>query len=148
MGHYSIRQRRDIAENTSSASCRDQAQSWLSTYSRHHRKCDRSANQTYPTRLLDLQPHRTDAELCLCITKDGQPHEPYMTLSRCWGAAQFLKLTTATIERFKVGIETSDSLKTFREAVLITKDFRARKKALRRNAPRPFTSNQRTRFSP
>ena len=49
-----------------------------------------------------------------------------MTLSHCWGKAQFLKLTTLNIKNLQDGFAISDLPRSFRDAVLITWKFGVR----------------------
>jgi len=57
----------------------------------------------YPTRLLDLGPHGTEADsIKLCITAQDAPEGPYFTLSHCWGntrSARCLYPISITSER-------------------------------------------------
>ena len=86
-GLQPIPQQREVAvsDNTASTDCFIQVRSWMSNCLRYHQRCGRSDHRAlyifYPTRLLDLQPQRTDVELCLCITHQNPPETPYMTLS-------------------------------------------------------------------
>ena len=117
----------DIADSTASASCFDQARSWVSTCLRHHESCGRSTSrglyQYYPTRLLDLQPQCTDIEICLCIPHRDPPGTPYMTLSHCWGTSRFFKLTRANLKHLEVGFQLVELPRTFREAIYITREL-------------------------
>ena len=98
----------------------------MSTCLEHHRRCGRSLNQYYPTRLLDLLPQRLNVDLCLRTTQEDPPDRPYMTLSHCWGTAEFLRLTSATKNYLEAGFRLSELPKTFREAVQITRELGVR----------------------
>lgn len=95
----------------------------------HHRRCvpmNQGLLQYYPTRLLDLHPGRTDVDLCLRITNQDPPDSSYMTLSHCWGTANFLKLTNATLKYFKEGLKIKELSQTFQDAVQITREVGVR----------------------
>ncbi|CAF9938262.1 hypothetical protein IMSHALPRED_000735 [Imshaugia aleurites] len=49
-----------------------------------------------------------------------------MTLSHCWGTAEFLRLTSATKNYLEAGFRLSELPKTFREAVQITRELGVR----------------------
>ncbi len=123
----SIPRRRSIADNTASAGCFDQARSWIATCLRHHRDCgatsSRALYQYYPTRLLDLQPRRTDIEIRLCVTHQDPPETPYMTLSHCWGTSRCLKLNRANLRYLVAGFQLTKLPKCFREAIQITREL-------------------------
>lgn len=129
---YSVPQQRDaaVSDNTASTDCFNQARSWISNCLRHHQCCGRPENgalyNCYPTRLLDLQPQRTDVELCLRLTHQNPPETPYMTLSHCWGTAKFLQLTSTTFEHLKAGFRIRELPKSFRDAIQITRELGVR----------------------
>jgi hypothetical protein len=55
------------------------------------------------------------------------PHtQTDMTLSHCWGKAEFLKLTKSTLGHVKTGFKREELPKTFRDAVDITRVFDVR----------------------
>ena len=68
-----------------------------------------------PTRLL----HLSSEAIRLCITDAPRLRVPYMTLSHCWGSAQFLKLTLETFEQLSTGVPLRDLPQTFQDAVLV-----------------------------
>ena len=62
-----------------------------------------------------------DSEVRLIISSSHRPTSPYMTLSHCWGSAEFPKLTMGNIETMKNGVAVSTLPNTFRHAIEITR---------------------------
>ena len=96
---------------------------WLSECSSHHTRCKHvtSVEDYYPTRLIDVRVNNRDCELRLYSTSNGPIKEPYMTLSHCWGKAQFLRLTSLTHDRFHQGFTFAELPPTFQDAVMVTR---------------------------
>ncbi|RDL34348.1 uncharacterized protein BP5553_07476 [Venustampulla echinocandica] len=85
-------------------------------------------NPWYPTRLIDLglvadsgKPgQRVNPEqVRLVVTNEDEPKkgDVYVTLSHCWGKANFLRLEEGTISEFQKGIRLETLPKTFRHAI-------------------------------
>ena len=99
------------------------AKGWLSECLSHHTRCKHvtSVEDYYPTRLIDVRVNNSDSELRLCSTNNGASREPYMTLSHCWGKAQFLRLTSLTHDRLQQGFVLAELPPTFRDAIMVTR---------------------------
>ena len=99
------------------------ARGWLSECSSHHTRCKHttSVKDYYPTRLIDVRKKTWGRELRLYTTSDGSIREPYMTLSHCWGNAQFLRLTSSTHDRLQQGFAFAELPPTFQDAIMVTR---------------------------
>ena len=99
------------------------AKGWLSECLGHHTRCKyvASAEDYYPTRLIDVRANSLSCELRLHSTNNGPIKEPYMTLSHCWGKARILQLTTLTNERLKQGFALAELPPTFQDAIMVTR---------------------------
>jgi len=73
-----------------------------------------------PTRLLELGVP-TPEHVRLSSTAATGTTSAYMTLSHCWGAAKFIKLTAETFPILSEGIHLSGLPKSFQDAVVIAK---------------------------
>lgn len=72
-----------------------------------------------PIRLISMAP-----DTIRLVTTAGWEQMPrYATLSYCWGAADFLKLTTDTLDVFFNRIVLEDLPKTFRDAIAVVQKF-------------------------
>lgn len=109
------------ADRTDSAATLDLASTWLEKCIASHPECNRDImTARMPTRLLKLG-YPTPEQLQLCINKHARTNSRYMTLSHCWGSAQFLKLTTGSVEQLSMGIYLSSLPQTFQDAAKIAK---------------------------
>ena len=99
------------------------AKGWLSECLSHHTRCKyvTSAEDYYPTRLIDLRANSLSCELRLHFTSNGPIKEPYMTLSHCWGKARILQLTSLTHERLQQGFALAELPPTFQDAIMVTR---------------------------
>ena len=99
------------------------AKGWLSECLSHHTRCKHvpSAEDYYPTRLIDVQANSSNCELRLYSTSNGPSKEPYMTLSHCWGKARFLQLTSLTHDRLQQGFALAELPPTFQDAIMVTR---------------------------
>ena len=96
--------------------------SWLKDCISHHAVCSRMLRRNFslPTRLIDLGPDR----LCqprICVGANLPVGTRYMTLSHCWGDLAFMRLTSSNMEAFQNRIPVNFLMKTFRDAMEITK---------------------------
>jgi hypothetical protein len=103
------------------------AKEWLDTCWKGHARCNGLSAQNpdiqLPARLLEIGAPTVD-QVRLWFPPKGTNLAPcvsYMTLSHCWGSAQFLTLTKRTLPKLKAGISTSKLPKTFQDAVYITR---------------------------
>ena len=91
-----------------------------------HQKCNPllSKAEWWPNRLLDVGDSSEDANVKLIITADSRPSGNYMTLSHCWGTAQFANLSISNIDELRSGIGLKTLPKTFREAISVARLFK------------------------
>ncbi|CZR68721.1 uncharacterized protein PAC_18620 [Phialocephala subalpina] len=103
------------------------AKQWLEICSQSHAQCNSirawRSNLQLPARLLEIGAPAFDrVRLWSAPAKAGSISlVSYMTLSHCWGSAQFITLTKSTLSRLKAGILISDLPQTFQDAVYITR---------------------------
>lgn len=113
--------------NTGSAQSWYFAKFWYRTCRKHHKTCNRKnpegsgESQWYPTRLIKIS--RWTNNLRLVITETERPQSSYVTLSHCWGKADFIQLTQDTLDQFQKDIIFSDLPKTFQQAVGVARDL-------------------------
>lgn len=94
-----------------------------------HDLCNRpriqEARSKLPTRLLDIG-EAPESQIRLLLKPEDvatQLGGQYVTLSHCWGNAEYLKLTSATIDRLTNGIHVTDLPQTFQDAIQIITPF-------------------------
>ena len=103
------------------------AKRWFQLCSSTHSRCKpKSRGTNFPTRLLDLDACETHASVRVTVTDTNPREGEYMTLSHCWGAAQFIKLQRSNIEELSQGIQLSELPRTFQDAVAVAKWFKVR----------------------
>ena len=103
------------------------AKRWFQLCSSTHSRCRPiSCDSNFPTRLLDLDACETHASVRVTVTDTNPREGEYMTLSHCWGAAQFIKLQRSNIEELRQGIQLSELPRTFQDAVAIARWFKVR----------------------
>lgn len=108
--------------NTGSDSALLLARSWLENCHRSHADCickkDAETRNWKPTRLIKI-----DTEHCrLCVGDEIPQDVRYATLSHCWGlVANKVVLTTRNINAFKERLPDLAQLKTFDDAIAITR---------------------------
>ena len=73
----------------------------------------------FPTRLIEVGDLDGGRELKVICTREARPNGPYLTLSHCWGSANFIKLTASTLAYLTKGFPVSILPTTFRDAVLV-----------------------------
>lgn len=69
-----------------------------------------------PTRLLEILDE-SSTMIRLIETQEMDDHEPYCTLSHCWGSVSLLKLTRKTASVFANGVHTHQLPLTFQQAI-------------------------------
>lgn len=75
-----------------------------------------------PSRVIDVGSSTIDPRLHISIDEIGR----YITLSHCWGGSCPITTTIATLESRTMGIPLVALPKTFRDAILITRDLGVR----------------------
>lgn len=126
------------------------AKGWLENCCRRHAQCHRlntkkskrwkmwiklrksekpnSSNLQLPARLLEIGAPTFDRVRLWFPSKNTSLLQTvsYMTLSHCWGSAQFLTLTQSSLPRLEAGIFTSELPKSFQDAIHITRELGVR----------------------
>lgn len=99
------------------------AQRWLRTCSTDHRACNQPVGtQWHPTRLVDVGSYGNTPDVVRLVTKDtGSLSGSYVTLSHCWGEAEFLKLQKANVEILRSGFGLELLPKTFQDAIVVAR---------------------------
>lgn len=100
------------------------ARDWLKTCLQDHTTC-RSLTTSLkrarlPTRLIQLgQPSSDKVRLYVPGIADADSGLPYVTLSHCWGTANFLTLSADTIEKITQGVSIAVLPQTFQDAITV-----------------------------
>lgn len=126
------------------------AKEWLENCCRRHAQCHRlkaknskswemwmklrksekpnSPSLQLPARLLEIGAPTFDRVRLWFPSKNTSLLQTvsYMTLSHCWGSAQFLTLTQSSLPRLEAGILTSELPKSFQDAIHITRELGVR----------------------
>jgi len=114
-------------DTTDSASSFKLASTWLKDciQSKSHVHCHTNLDEhKLPTRILELgSPDAQHIRLRTTSTMGVAPL--YMTLSHCWGGADFLTLTSDTVEQLSAGIPLSLLAQTFQDAARIAQELGA-----------------------
>ncbi|KAK8018426.1 heterokaryon incompatibility protein-domain-containing protein [Apiospora marii] len=105
--------------HTGSESSLMTAYGWYSKCLQEHPGCCAEGNPNFrPSRLLYL----ADYDNVILRTHSEYPEKlTYMTLSHCWGGAQFTRLQRNHEESFRQGIPRDSLPQTFQDAILISK---------------------------
>lgn len=98
------------------------ARDWLETCMSQHETCKPVSADWLPSRLLNV----TDARIRIVLSSEVQSRERYITLSHCWGDADFLKLSRNTYNDLRQGIEPSILPLSFQHAVETTRFFKVK----------------------
>ena len=95
----------------------------LETHDSYNRKRREQSNgsQWYPTRLIKIS--RWSNRLRLVVTENERPNAPYLTVSHCWGKANFIQLTRSSMLDFQKEIPHSKLPKTFQNAMSVARGF-------------------------
>jgi hypothetical protein len=97
---------------------------WLKTCTETHKACGaRSEGEStfLPTRLVKvIGDGRSAQSISLSLRDEISPGTKYLTLSHCWGGADIVKLTEASLKDFQTDIPLSRLPKNFLDAVHVT----------------------------
>ncbi|KAJ8108688.1 hypothetical protein OPT61_g7997 [Boeremia exigua] len=113
-----------LSNNTKSEATFSLARKWIENCLASHKACNVATdhNTWYPSRLLDCSPNDSpEADCRLLETATSSVHEPYMTLSHCWGDVDCLKLTTENRAQMMKSTPLSTMPKLYQDAVLVTR---------------------------
>src|SRR5437763_9680698 len=120
--------RTKISNSTGSASSLGLAYQWYITCRALHRKCTQFRKESYwtPTRLLDIGENGCLKWRLVLPAQEGLSYIRYMTLSHCWGSAEFIRLLMSNMEEFRRGRPISSLPQNFRDAIAVTRRFSIR----------------------
>jgi hypothetical protein len=95
----------------------------LKTCDEDHQLCAtyRPKSLWYPTRLIDVEVSHSNREPKVVLTAQAEVEGPYLSLSHCWGSANILKLTEASLPQLLACIPISQTPKTFSDAFKFTR---------------------------
>ena len=115
-----------VVPSTSSLENQSLARKWLHECLSSHETCIASARglPNIPTRLIELTGSDAKPLIRLVETASHPREGNYMTLSHCWGTADFLTLRKSCLNDMKEGIRWSSLPKTFQNAVTVTMWFK------------------------
>ncbi|KAH8179914.1 heterokaryon incompatibility protein (HET) domain-containing protein [Sarocladium implicatum] len=109
----------DLQDHTGSLSSLQTAREWLSTCTREQPACNDGRDPEFrPSRLLYLDDNQ---QIRLHTWKDYPVTTSYLTLSHCWGEAQFLKLQESNLREFKEDIPWNALPQTFQDAIQVAR---------------------------
>jgi hypothetical protein len=100
---------RPVGRELSDNSCIELARRWVSECQEHHPQCRQSPTSRLPTRLIDVSSEERGLRLVETLGGRGQ----YAALVHCWGKAQPLTTTSATLKDHLKAIPLSSLPKTF-----------------------------------
>ena len=111
-----------VPGNTNSESTVSLVKHWLSDCQANHPGCtpNADAQQHLPMRVIDVGKIG-DASVRLHVSDRSVSYSRYITLSHCWGDADFMKLTTENEMSLRAGFAVEDLPKTFRDAIQFTR---------------------------
>lgn len=99
---------KDLSNNTSSENSVAQARRWLDNCLNNHRFCSGvHRSESLPTRLVSISRGTSGVMASLCDGASLPSTTKYLTLSHCWGDADFLTLTQDSLSQFKQSIPVS-----------------------------------------
>ena len=102
------------------------AKNWLMGCLQNHPKCTQKSGElpTLPTRVLDVGPIDQEAPLKSQLLMSNGRRSNYLTLSHCWGGSvHTLALSGGNLGKMLAGINDSQMPKTFRDAIMITRQL-------------------------
>ncbi|KAF3798141.1 hypothetical protein GCG54_00010487 [Colletotrichum gloeosporioides] len=110
---------RPLEDHTGSDTSLKLAKEWLSTCMQHHQSCCANTNVHFrPSRLLHLSAGH---HVRLHTSKDYPEAFSYMTLSHCWGNAQFIQLQQSNQHALRRSIPWNSLPQTFKDAIRIAR---------------------------
>lgn len=115
--------------NTKISSCSALIQDWLEECLEGHTVCaTQDKREFYQTRLLEIgvSSERHPKRVRLVHSDDVALHEPYVTLSHCWGGSNILKLQRDNIDRLSASISSTELPKTFIDAIEVARFLQVR----------------------
>ena len=115
-----------VVPSTSSLENQSLARKWVHQCLSSHDPCNASVRSlpNIPTRLIEIIGSDAQPLLRLVETASHPREGNYMTLSHCWGDADFLTLRERCLNDMKEDITWSSLPKTFQDAVIVTMWFK------------------------
>lgn len=108
-----------LEDHTGSDTSLNLAKEWLSACIQHHRSCCDNTNVHFrPSRLLHIS---TDNHIRIHTSNEYPEALSYMTLSHCWGNAQFIQLRQSNEQALRHGIPWDSLPQTFKDAIRIAR---------------------------
>lgn len=101
----------------------DKIKDWLSFCDNWHPTCTRAERLLLPLRLIDLAPGSDVSARLVSIHDIASTPPAYAALSYCWGTAQTLRTTRATVRRFLTSLPVNRVPPTISEAFTLTKQL-------------------------
>ncbi|KAM0801613.1 heterokaryon incompatibility protein-domain-containing protein [Usnea florida] len=103
------------------------AKRWFLSCTTTHSRCrPRPCDTNFPTRLLEIDGSEKHTSVRIVMTDKDPRAGDYMTLSHCWGAAQFITLRKDNLAELGQGIQLERLPKTFQDAVAVAQWFEIR----------------------
>ncbi len=113
-----------ISASTSSEETHEICRSWISQCKSEHKLCGqwgKSRSNWNPTQVLDVSDPNGQLKIRLFQPRDDSEPISYTTLNHRWGKRKEITLLTSNVEKFKEDIPMGDLVKTFQDAILITR---------------------------
>ncbi|TVY82098.1 hypothetical protein LSUE1_G005835 [Lachnellula suecica] len=113
-----------ISRTTDSEQSWTLAKSWIEVCAKSHTTCHVSLSERrLPTRLVNVGGGENFTGPRLVLTDGMELSTPYLSLSHCWGKAEFMTLKRDNIEKFldPNGMPSERLTKTFQEAIYTTR---------------------------
>ncbi|KAF7512264.1 hypothetical protein GJ744_001832 [Endocarpon pusillum] len=108
---------RPVEESGETSIAISRARKWLDD-------CDCSpVGATLPSRVIDTGVDFHDSFVKLHETTGHEQETKYTTLSYCWGKSRYFSTTKATLEEKKCQITIQELPKTYRDAILLTREL-------------------------
>ena len=98
------------------------AKSWFQLCTTTHSRCrPRPWGSNFPTRLLEIDASEKHTSVRIMMADKNSRAGECMTLSHCWGTAQFITPRSGNIEELKEGIKLERLPGTFQEAMAVAR---------------------------
>lgn len=111
-----------ISGNTGSAAAMSRVRMWMKHCFDTHRDCGPDIEGPLPSRVLDLGVGEAPSTIKLYLTNKNNGR--YICLSHCWGTnIRHVTTTKATLEHWQSGVHISHLPRSFREAIIVTRQL-------------------------
>ena len=100
---------------------------WLADCKQSHSICNQYAQSNWlPTRVLDVSPNLNDDVFQLIDGSALSDSSTYITLSHCWGQADFIKLSSSTENDLRRSCAVELLPQSFRDAISVCRTLKTR----------------------